>query len=180
MKKWIFLVLVAGSGLTAWSQWSPVDQGSSVEFVIKNFGFTVHGSLSGLQGQIRFDPNNLGVDSFNVSVSAGSINTDTSLRDSHLRENTYFDVKNYPRLVFVSTRVTKSTKEGILFMFGKLTMKGTTKDISFPFTATPTADGFVFQGAFKLNRRDFSIGSSSTISDNLEVSLRVAVRRTPN
>jgi polyisoprenoid-binding protein YceI len=178
VKKWVILLLLALSASLAWSQLSAVDQGSAVQFLIKNFGFSVTGTFSGLQGQIRFDPNNLSVDSFDVSVSASSINTDNSLRDNHLRESAYFDVKNYPRLHFVSTRVTNSTKSGTFFMFGKLSIKGTTKDISFPFTATPTAEGYVFQGGFKLNRRDFSIGSSSTISDILQVSLTVAARRT--
>ncbi|HTQ29366.1 MAG TPA: YceI family protein, partial [Puia sp.] len=89
-------------------QYQPVDQGSSVQFKVKNFGFGVTGSFSRLQGHITFDPKDLGAASFDASVEAASINTGNDMRDNHLREDSYFDVKNHPRIQFVSTRVTTS------------------------------------------------------------------------
>src|SRR5579871_6902705 len=70
------------------------DEGSSVKFTIDNFGFGVDGSFSGLQGTIEFDPQNAGAGHFDVSIDASTVNTDNSLRDSHLRNDGYFDVKN--------------------------------------------------------------------------------------
>jgi polyisoprenoid-binding protein YceI len=177
MKKRAISLLVCCSVLVAGAQqYSPVLEGSSISFKIKNFGFNVSGSFSGLQGEILFDPGNLGTCSFDVRIDAKSVNTGIDMRDNHLREEDYFDVKNYPNIRFVSTRVTPSNKSGILFIFGKLTIKKKTLDISFPFTATPAADGFVFSGDFKINRRNFEVGGSSTVSDNLEVFLKVAVK----
>jgi len=177
MKRFFLLLTCGMIGFFANAQYKPVDLGSSVHFKIKNFGFNVSGSFSGLDGRIEFDPDNLSTASFDVSIDANSINTDNNMRDNHLREDTYFDVKNYPRIHFVSTKVTPSNKQGILFIFGKLTIKKTTKDISFPFTATPSGDGYLFKGDFKLNRRDYDVGGSSTISDNLELSLSVLAKK---
>jgi len=177
--KTILLALTAWtlSGFITTQTYKPTDENSSVKFKIKNFGFSITGSFTGLQGAVEFDPSNLSACSFDVSVDANTINTGIDMRDDHLRGEEYFDVKNYPRIRFVSTRVTPSNKSGTLFVFGKLTIKNTTKDISFPFTATPQNGGYQFNGEFKINRRDFKVGGGGTISDELTVMLNVIVKK---
>ena len=178
MKKTIIFSFLTITGIFASDRYKPADQGSSVQFKIKNLGFNVNGSFSGLDGNIQFDPNNPAASNFDVTVDANTVNTDNNMRDNHLRNETYFDVKNYPRIRFVSTKITTSNKSGILFIFGKLTIKNQTKDISFPFTATSANDGYLFNGTFKINRRDFNVGGASTISDELEVSLNILSKKT--
>lgn len=156
---------------------TPVDTASEVTFKIKNLGFNTGGSFSGLAGTIVFNPDNLDGCSFDVHIDAGSINTGVDMRDDHLRSEDYFDVKNHPQIRFVSTKITGNKKSGTLFVSGKLTIKGTTKDISFPFTAQPVKDGYFFNGEFKLNRRDFKVGGGSMVSDNLTVFLKVLARK---
>jgi len=172
MKKYTLLLLIVLMGNFAIAQYKPVDKGSSVKFEIKNFGMGTSGSFSGLQGDINFDKDHPEEAKFDVSIDANTINTDNSKRDTHLREDSYFDVKKYPRIHFVSTKVTKSAS-GILTVSGKLTIKGQTKDISFPFTAAPNNEGYLFKGSFSINRRDFGVGGSSTISDNLTIDLNI-------
>lgn len=155
----------------------PVDEEGAVRFKIKNLGFNTTGAFSGLQGTIQFDPAHLANASFDVSVDANTVNTGVDLRDNHLRKEEYFDVKNHPRIQFVSTKVTPSNKSGTFFITGKLTLKGVTKEISFPFTATANTEGYLFSGEFKINRKDFKISAGSTISDNLTVMLNVTAKK---
>jgi len=62
-------------------------------------------------------------------------------------------------------------------MFGNLTIKGVTKPVEFGFSASPQNGGYVFDGEFKINRRDFGVGESSvSLSDNLTVTLSVFAR----
>ena len=157
--------------------YTPSDQGSSVSFTLKNLGFNTGGSFTGLQGAIVFDPQNTAASSFDVSVDAASVNTDNNMRDNHLKEDSYFDVKNYPRIRFVSTSIGPADKSGHFTITGKLTIKNTTKEISFPFIATPMGEDYIFKGTFQLNRKDFGIGGSSTISNNLTVSLTVLAKK---
>ena len=174
MKKILLFFLIAiVSGAVTGQQYIPVDTGSKINFKIKNLGFNSGGSFSGLKGSILFDPGDLSKSRFDVTVEANSVNTDNDMRDSHLREESYFDVKNYPLIRFVSSKVTLSTKKGILFIFGKLTIKNKTEDISFPFTAPPSEGGYFFEGEFNINRRDFEVGGSSTLSDKVVVSLHI-------
>lgn len=156
---------------------TPADNESNVQFRIKNFGFNVTGTFTGLQGKIEFDPNNLASSSFDVTIDAKTINTGIDMRDNHLRKSDYFDVENYPHIKFASVKISPGNKSGTLFIFGKLTIKDVTKDISFPFTARPVENGYQFNGEFKINRREFKVGGGSTVSDNLTVILSVVAKK---
>jgi len=155
----------------------PVDEGSKVHFVIKNFGINASGDLSGLSGSIKFDPANFAASVFDVSVNAASIDTDNNARDNHLRKEEYFDVEKYKTIHFQSTKVTRSSKAGRFFLFGDLTIKGVTKPISFPFSATAKNGGYLFEGNFEINRRDFGVGGSSvSMADKLKVQLSILAK----
>ena len=154
----------------------PTDTGSTVTFEIKNFGINTKGSFSGLQGKIVFNPAELAAASFDVSIDAATINTDNDMRDGHLKKESYFDVADYPRIRFVSTKIEAAGK-GRYRVTGNLTIKKTTREISFLFTATPMGGDYIFNGQFTINRRDYEVGGASTISNGLTVFLTVLARR---
>ncbi len=162
----LFVQLVA-------AQYKPEDQGSEVKFTINNFGFGVDGSFKGLQGSIDFDPEHVAAAHVDVSVDAATINTDNSLRDSHLRNDSYFDVKNYPRIRLVSTGITPSGKAWAYQFTGQLTIRNVTREISFSFLVRPSGDGLNFSGSFTINRKDFGVGGTSMISNELTVTVNV-------
>jgi polyisoprenoid-binding protein YceI len=161
---------------TAGHSFLPVDEGSTIGFKIKNFGINSEGSFKGLQGTIVFDPQNVAADSFDVSIDAASINSDNNMRDDHLRKEAYFDVEKYPRIRLVSSAVAVVDRNGHYQLTGKLTIKGKTKEISFPFLATPAGEDYIFKGEFGIKRRDFDVGGASTLSNDLTVSLTVLAR----
>ncbi len=178
MMKRIFLIAIITS-LMVYSlraQYKPADKGSSLTFKIKNLGFDVNGSFTGLHGTINFDVNDAANGHFDITVDATTVNTDNSLRDEHLRGDSYFDVKNYPVIHLVSTKITAAGK-GTFILSGKLTMKGKSQDVSFPFTTVAYNDGLLFKGSFKINRKDFDVGGTSTIANELEVFLNVFAQK---
>ena len=155
----------------------PQNSGTAIKFKVKNLGFNVGGSFTGIKGTIVFDEAKPADASFDITVDAASVNTDNDMRDNHLREDSYFDVKNYPVIHFVSSKITAEGGKGHYVVAGKLTIKKTTKEISFPFTATAGNEGMIFDGEFKINRRDYGVGSSSTISDNVTLNLHVVAKK---
>jgi polyisoprenoid-binding protein YceI len=153
---------------------TPSDNGSTVNFVIKNFGLKTTGYFKGLKGKILFNPSSLNSSQFSVTVSSSTINTDNGSRDGHLRKTDYFDVAKYPVIVMESTRVIPGTSINQYIFIGNLTIKGITKEIKFNFTASASGDGYIFDGSFDINRLDFSVGSSSlSLSDSLKVTLHI-------
>ena len=179
MLKKVFTALAIFGVATAFGQtYTPTDAGSKVRFVIKNFGINTGGTFNGLAGNITFDPANLSAASFNVSVDAKTVNTDIEARDNHLRKAEYFDVEKYPKLSFRSTKLTTTNKEGYLYVTGVITIKNISKEISFPFKQTSKDGGVLFEGEFKLNRRDFGVGGKSfSMSDELNVELSVFAKK---
>lgn len=170
----LFLFFFTATCLYA-QQYVPVDAGSSVKFVIKNFGLSVDGSFKGLQGKISFSPENLSAAVFNVSVDAATVNTGNGSRDGHLKKDDYFDVAKYPTINFTSTKITTGSKQGEYTMNGTVTIKGISKPVSFPFVVSTAASGNIFSGQFKINRRNFKVGGNSLVlSDDVTLTLNVS------
>jgi len=146
----------------------PVDADGSVTFTIKNFGVPTKGEFKGLKGIIKWDAANLANSSFNVSVDVNTINTGIELRDDDLKKETYFNAEKYSTITFVSTAVSASN------VTGNLTIKGVTKEINIPFTATPRNNGYLFEGRFSINRKEFGVGGGSfVLSDHVDIELKV-------
>jgi len=155
-------------------QLTPTEQGSAIQFSIKNFGFTAKGSFSGLSGKIIYNPADPLHASFDVHVLANSINTGNNSRDRHLREDDYFDVEHHPKISIKSENITASKQNGAFLLHGILTIKGTSRKIDLPFTVKPEGSGFIFEGSIAINRLDYKVGSSSiSLADNATVYLKV-------
>lgn len=148
----------------------PVDEKSTIEFVIKNFGFSTKGIFNGISGSINFDQASLSESNFLVTIHAASINTGIKARDNHLTKEEYFNVKKYPVIQFTSVKIEAGKEKNNYTVTGNLFVKGVSKQIQFPFTASESAGNFIFKGCFPLNRKDFGIGGNSiSLSDNLMV-----------
>ncbi|MEO6490562.1 MAG: YceI family protein [Ferruginibacter sp.] len=178
MKLFLFILGFSIQGST-WAQKNLVasDDGSKIHFVIKNFGIKTSGDISGLEANIKFDPNDVSVWIFDATVNASTINTDNSSRDSHLKKSEYFDVTKYPTFHILSSKIETTDKRGVMKFIGTLTIKGVTKQLQFPFKVNTYKGGYLFTGSFEINRRDFNVGESSiALADNLKVSLSVLAK----
>lgn len=170
---WIFLVWI-GCCFSVAAQSNILD--ARISFKIRNFGLTVNGSIAGLEGEIRFDPENLAASVFNVSVDANSVDTGIALRDNHLREETYLHVKKYPRIKFTSIYITKSNELNKWILTGELTVKDVARKVSFPFSVSKKNNSSFLIGEFKINRRDFGVGGKSlSMADEVTVMLNVKI-----
>jgi polyisoprenoid-binding protein YceI len=180
MKKILpLLFLLISTAVTA-QRYVPQDNGSKVHFNIRNFGIKTGGQLSGLKGEIVFFTTDLSACHFNVSVDVSTIDTDSDSRDRSLRSDEYFDEKKYPQLTIVSTKIDKTNKtdQGYYYFTGNLTIKGITKEISFPFHVEKVNDDYLFTGQFSLNRLDYGVGSNSAVlSNTVDVSLSVLAKK---
>lgn len=173
----VFTIMLVSFSFVSAQKYVPVDLGSSISFTIKNLGINVTGKFTGLSGTVVFDPANLSVSQFAVSVNTATVDTDIDARDTHLKKEDYFHVERYPKISFLSKSI-KADGAGQYTVTGMLEIKGVVKEISFPFTANLGNEGYVFKGRFRINRRDFKIGGKSLIlSDQLTVNLSVLTQK---
>lgn len=172
----IFLIAVNTSA----QNYTPTDAGSKVHFVIKNFGINTGGDFTGLKGEITFLPDNLAACKFTVSVAASTVDTDNQMRDKNLVSDEYFDAAKFPTIQLVSTKIDKTNKtdDGFYYFNGNITIKGITKNISFPFQAKKIDKDYLFTGNFAIDRIDFGVGEKNIVlSDKVDVSLSVLVKQ---
>ena len=94
-----------------------------------------------------------------------------------MRGEGYLAVTTYPQISIRSVKLTKSATPGYYVIFAKLTIKETTKDVSFPFTVVPEGGAYRFRGEFMIKRRDFAVGGKNTISNDLKVKLNVLSKK---
>ena len=177
-QKYVFFFLLLVNATLFAQSYTPVDASSTIKFSIKNFGSAVFGTLKGLQGNINFNPKNLGSASINISVEAQSVNTNNGTRDNHLKKEDYFNVAVYPTINIASKKISYSNKDGQFSFEGYVTIKGVTKPISFPFAATFKDNDYLFIGQFQLNRRDFKVGGSSwVLADLVTINLSIIAKK---
>ena len=174
MKNYSLLVLVLLISVCADAQkiLVPVDKASKIHFVIKNFGFNTGGDFSGMKGNIRFNPDKPSTSNFDVSVDAPTIDTDNGLRDKHLKKEDYFDVIKYPLIRLASKKVEATNLAGTYKFTGDLTLKHITKPVTFLFKAIARDNGYFFEGDFRVNRLDYTVGNkSATLSNDVRIYL---------
>ena len=149
----------------------PYDSDNAVIFIIKNFGINTDGELKGLKGTIKWDAENPPSSVFNVSVDVKTINTGIEMRDNHLKNEEYFDAEKYPIIQLASTAVSADN------ITGNLTIKGITKEVTFPYKATAYSGYYLFEGSFSINRKDFGIGAGSmSLGTAVTVNLKVKAK----
>lgn len=178
MKKYLFIILNFICFLAASQTTAPQNQewfvsSATITFKIKNAGFYVDGSFTGLSAKIFFDGSKNYGNSIEASLDSKSIITGNGSRDGHLKKPSYFDIENFPTISMKANLFGKEPNGNFRGHF-KLTIKGKTKDIIIPFTFTEKDSKAIFKGTFTINRLDFGVGESSIVlSNNVIVSLEV-------
>lgn len=122
----------------------------------------VKGEFTELTGELQFDPERIEESSVSIAIKAASINTREANRDGHLRSADFFDVEQYPEILFQSSNW-ESKSNGDLLVMGDLTIHGKTRPVLLTVEATPlmkdpwggTRVGF--SGKTKINRKEFGL-----------------------
>jgi len=153
--------------------WS-IQEGYSIQFD----GSGASGTFKGLEGRIKFDPQNPSMAQFNVSVETQTISTGNKTKDKHARNENWFHAEAYPSIAFKSSSV---KKEGSSFVVtGNLSMKGITKEISIPFEFSSKGNTGTFKGKFTVNRKDYDIMGpfmAFMVGDDFEIIIEVPVMK---
>ena len=176
----IFVCLLFISTNIVAQSYNPIDKGSKVHFVIKNFGINTGGDFSALKGEIHFLPDSPESCRFDVTVASSTVDTDNGMRDKNLDSDEYFDAAKFPVIQLVSTRIAKTNKtdDGFYYFTGNLTIKGVTKTISFPFQAKKINDDYLFTGNFEIDRTVFNVGEKNIVLSNyVAVSLSILAKK---
>ncbi len=175
------LVLAAalGAGGAAFAQAKVVPAQSQIGFSIKEMGVGVDGKFSRWTADIAFDPKKPEAGKVAFTIATGSATFGAPETDAEVPKPEWFNVAKFPNATFASTTI-KPKGGGKFDVAGKLTVKGTTRDIVVPIALTQAGPATTATGAFTLKRNDYKIGEgewtdTSQLADDVQVKFKIAL-----
>lgn len=178
--RWLLVVaLLAGAGhARAQAEQYRLDPvHTRVLFFIDHAGLSrAIGSFSGVQGSLRFDPDDWSTAALDVTLPLSTLDIgDQRWRDKVL-EGSFLDAGKQPLARFVSSRVEPGA-DGTARVIGQLSLRGVSREVTLdvrlnalkrhPLTFRHTAG---FSASARLSRRDFGITAwPNVIGDEVEL-----------
>ena len=173
--------LIASAAMAAeLTQFSP--EKSQITFVSKQMGVPVDGRFKKFDARISVDPARPESGKAQIDIDLASIDTGSSEADAEVKGKSWFNSAAFPKATFASSQV-RAIGNGRYEALGKLTIKGTTRDVTAPFSVKAEAGGAWSDGGFTLSRLQFKIGEgawadTSTVADEIQVKFKVFVSST--
>jgi polyisoprenoid-binding protein YceI len=156
---------------------------SSMVFGYKQMNVPLSGKFAKFSIQAHFDPNKPAAAQAKIDIDLSSIDTGNSEADEEVMGKLWFNTRQFPTGQFVSSSV-KALGGNRYEAQGKLTIKGKTLDVSAPFTLKQEGQTAIFDGAFKLNRLDYDIGTGiwadvATVANEVSITFHFVARSKP-
>lgn len=119
-----------------------------------------------------------------ATIKTASIDTEVAKRDDHLRSPDFFDAAKYPEITFTSKKVTANN------IFGDLTIRGITKEVSLRYTLSgPVKDPWGntkvgLEATGTISRKEFGLtwnqmleAGGAVVGDEVELLINVEAAR---
>jgi polyisoprenoid-binding protein YceI len=169
---------LALSGLT-FAQAVVVPAQSQITFAIKEMGVPVEGKFAKWTADIAFDPKKPEAGKVGFTIATGSATFGVPETDIEVPKAVWFNVAKFPNATFASTSI-KAKGGGKFDVAGKLSVKGTTKDIVVPIALAQAGATTTATGTFAIKRNEFKIGEgewadTGTVADDVQVKFKIAL-----
>ena len=174
-------VLAAGLGLAgvAFAQAKVIPAQSEIDFTIKQMGVSVDGKFAKWSADIAFDPKKPETGKVAFTIDTASATFGSPEVDSEVPKPAWFNVAKFPTATFASTAI-KASGAGKFAVQGKLSIKGTSKDVTVPVALAQSGGVTTATGQFAIKRNEFKIGEgewadTSQLADDVIVKFRIAL-----
>ena len=130
------LIAILVTAAPAFAQTWQIDTAHSrAQFTVRHLMISnIRGDFGAVTGTVDYDGKDITKAKVNATIDVKSISTRVEKRDEHLKTDDFLDVANHPTMTFVSTSITPAAG-GKYNMAGNLTIRGTTKPVTFELTA---------------------------------------------
>jgi polyisoprenoid-binding protein YceI len=95
----------------------------------------VRGAFNEVEGYVYINPEATSEAHIEVRVQLASIDTRNEQRDEHLRSADFFDVENYPEMIFTANTIDE-VEENNYVVVGELSIRGNTQPLTLPLQLT--------------------------------------------
>lgn len=166
------------------------------EFTFSNEGSTIgfhgakvtgshKGGFNKFSGKVILTDTGLTIKQVEVDIEMSSLWTDDPNKPNekltnHLKTGDFFLIEEHPKSKFISTEIKEGGEGGTHTVTGNLTMRGTTKSITFPATIKVSSDKVTTTAEFKINRHDWKVSfkgaEDDLIKDDVGLTLEISAR----
>lgn len=152
---------------------------SEVQFTARQMGVPLEGHFKKFDAQISFDPAKPATSKIAFTVDTGSATMGSRETDAELPKPTWFNVPQFPQASFQSSAI-KALGAGKFEVAGKLSIKGTARDVVVPVTLVQNGATTTATGVLPLKRLAFKIGENewadtSMVADDVQVKFKLAL-----
>jgi len=153
---------------------------SSVGFCVDSQLARIEGKFKEFQGGMALNPIAKTDGQTLVVIKTASVETKSAFIKSMVKGENFFDVENNPEILFVSEKL-EWTSKSKAELKGNLTMRGTTKPVTFHVSVVPVsadkiskAEKVLVKATANISRTEFGMKSlTSLISDNVQLCMTV-------
>jgi len=133
---------------------------SSIKWAAKKVGGGYEGTINISKGNFLVDNNSIKGGQFTIDTKSIAVPNGSDRLVNHLKNEDFFDVQKYPTANFVLTDIKKNG--ATTMVSGQLTIKGISKQISFPATIQYAKDSLQATATnIKIDRTQFGIQYNS-------------------
>lgn len=177
------LALLASTALPACAQQKLLPAQSEIAFTSKQMGVPVDGMFKKFDAQVSFDPKKPEAAKIGLTIDLASTSIGTAETEAELAKPDWFSIKQFPQATFVSTGV-KALGGGKFDVTGRLSIKGTSRDLVVPVALAQAGGGTTATGAFTIKRLDFKIGDgdwkdTSMVANDVQVKFKLSLTGVP-
>jgi polyisoprenoid-binding protein YceI len=173
-------------------EWAIDRAHTSLSFVARYLMVTkVRGRFADFEGSIHIGPT-LDDSRAEITINAGSIQSDDETRDGHLRSPDFLEVERFPTLAFRSTKV-ELVGETSLRVVGDLTIRDVTRPVTLDVEFEGTTKGIrgdervAFSAGTEIDREDWGVtwnmaleAGGVLVGKRIKIELEVqAIRQAP-
>lgn len=156
---------------------------SEMLFVSKQMGVPVEGRFRKFDAQIAFDPKKPEAGKVAFTIDMGSATFGSPEVDVELPKATWFNVPKFPQATFQSSAI-KAVGAGRFEVAGKLSIKGSSRDVLVPVALTQAGGSTTATGAFAIKRLEFKIGEgdwadTSMVANDVQVKFKLNLSGVP-
>ena len=161
-------ILAAAAGLLAAETYTVNPAHSHVGFKVTHMVISkVSGQFTSFSGTFIYDEQDITQSSIRGKIGTASITTQNEMRDKHLKSPDFLDAEKNPEITFESKAIVKSG-DGYRVV-GTLTLRGLSKEISFPFTITGKVkdpqgnERLGAEASLTINRMEYGVSWNKTL-----------------
>ena len=153
--------------------------GSDISFTARQMGVPLEGHFRQWSAQMAFDPRKPEGGQVSFTIQTGSASFGARETDAEIPKAEWFNVGRFPTASFQSTSI-KGLGGARFEVTGKLSLKGSVRDVVVPVTLTPAGATTMATGRFTIRRLDFRIGEgdwsdTSMVANDVVVSFKLAI-----